>query len=43
MDGARLVGYLSLKDITHVLALRGLDGAVSTVPAPAPRPLRRAA
>jgi Zn-dependent protease/predicted transcriptional regulator len=43
MDGARLVGYLSLKDITHVLALRGLDGAVSTVPALAPRPLRRAA
>ena len=28
LDGSRLVGYLSLKDITHVLALRGLsDGA----------------
>lgn len=24
LDGSRLVGYLSLKDITHVLALRGL-------------------
>jgi len=28
LEGSRLVGYLSLKDITHVLALRGLpDGA----------------
>lgn len=30
MDGARLVGYLSLKDLAHVLALRGLtDGALT--------------
>ena len=43
MDDARLVGYLSLKDITHVLALRGLDGGTRVVPASAPRPLRRAA
>jgi CBS domain-containing protein len=41
-DSLRLVGYLSLKDITHVLALRGLAGG--TGPAqPRPRPLRRAA
>jgi Zn-dependent protease/predicted transcriptional regulator len=43
MDDTRLVGYLSLKDITHVLALRGLDGGTRVVPASAPRPLRRAA
>jgi Zn-dependent protease len=27
LDGARLVGYLSLKDLTHVLVLRSLPGA----------------
>jgi Zn-dependent protease/CBS domain-containing protein len=38
MDDRRLVGYLSLKDITHVLALRGMPAEA------APRlPLRRAA
>jgi CBS domain-containing protein len=31
LDGDRLAGYLSLKDITHVLALNGLtqDGAAA--------------
>jgi Zn-dependent protease/predicted transcriptional regulator len=45
MDGARLVGYVSLKDITHVLVLRGVTGDASkdqgaTRP---PRELRRIA
>jgi Zn-dependent protease/predicted transcriptional regulator len=45
MEGARLVGYVSLKDITHVLVLRGVTGAASkdadaTRP---PRELRRIA
>ena len=44
MDGPRVVGYLSLKDIAHVLALRGLDtGGAPAVPAAVPRELRRAA
>ena len=44
MDGPRLAGYLSLKDIAHVLALRGLDqGGAPAVPAAMPRALRRAA
>jgi CBS domain-containing protein len=44
LDGSRLVGYVSLKDITHVLALRGVTGADRGVQPPAERaPLRRAA
>ena len=39
VDGQRLVGYLSLKDITHVLALRGVGRAGE----PPPVRLRRAA
>lgn len=44
MDGLGLVGYLSLRDVTHVLALRGLDqrGAPMT-PERVPPSLRRAA
>jgi Zn-dependent protease/CBS domain-containing protein len=45
VDDGRLAGYLSLKDITHVLALRGLaraDGAPAALAAPRPG-LRRAA
>jgi CBS domain-containing protein len=46
IDGGRLVGYLSLTDITHVMALRGLprpaDGDLAT-PAPRSRDLPRAA
>jgi CBS domain-containing protein len=46
LDERRLVGYLSLKDVTHVLTLQGLavrvDGAADR-PAPAPTPERRAA
>ena len=45
LKNSRLVGYLSLKDITHVLALRGLpDGAAHGVVGSAARgPDRRAA
>ncbi|MEX2223407.1 MAG: site-2 protease family protein [Candidatus Rokuibacteriota bacterium] len=44
LKDSRLVGYLSLKDITHVLALRGLpDGARSAPVAGASAPGRRAA
>ena len=45
MDGARLVGYLSLKDLAHVLALRGLTNTAATPGRPEPmRPrVRRAA
>ena len=46
IDDGRLVGYLSLKDITHVLALRGLPRlADADVPTPAepPREVPRAA
>src|SRR5689334_14509163 len=45
VSNSRLVGYLSLKDITHVLALRGLPGgAVDRGVGKAPRgPQRRAA
>lgn len=46
LEDARLVGYLSLKDITHVLALRGLpDGARTAhgVAVRKPGPTRRAA
>jgi Zn-dependent protease/predicted transcriptional regulator len=32
LKDSRLVGYLSLKDITHVLALRGLPDAVRSAP-----------
>ena len=39
VDGERLVGYLSIKDITHVLALRGVRRAGEAPPVP----LRRAA
>ncbi len=39
VDGERLVGYLSIKDITHVLALRGVGRAGKAPPVP----LRRAA
>ena len=39
VEGERLVGYLSLKDITHVLALRGVAPPADRAPAP----LRRAA
>ena len=41
LDGSRLVGYLSLKDLTHVLALRSLPGAGAR--GPLPREIRRAA
>jgi Zn-dependent protease/predicted transcriptional regulator len=40
VEGERLVGYLSLKDITHVLALRGVAPPADRR---APAPLRRAA
>jgi Zn-dependent protease/CBS domain-containing protein len=44
VDADRLVGYLSMQDITHVLALRGLgQDAASRVLAPRPPSLRRAA
>jgi len=37
LDGSRLVGYLSLRDITHVLALRGLaDGSGAVLGARSP-------
>lgn len=43
VDGSRLVGYLSLKDVMHVLALRGFPmGGVAGDRVEAP-PLRRAA
>jgi Zn-dependent protease/CBS domain-containing protein len=42
MDAGRLVGYLSLKDLAHVLALRGLAGPTAESPARVP-PLSRAA
>jgi Zn-dependent protease/CBS domain-containing protein len=35
LDGSRLVGYLSLKDITHVLALRGIAAAAAGAGIPA--------
>ncbi|MEX2146743.1 MAG: site-2 protease family protein [Candidatus Rokuibacteriota bacterium] len=40
VEGERLVGYVSVKDIKHVLALRGMTGAGDRQ---APAPLRRAA
>jgi len=45
VSNSRLVGYLSLKDITHVLTLRGLPGgAADRGVGSAPRgPQRRAA
>ena len=44
LKDSRLVGYLSLKDITHVLALRGLPDGVRSVPgAVTSDPGRRAA
>jgi Zn-dependent protease len=45
LEGGRLVGYLSLKDITHVLLLRGSDGTAPGWPARArsARALRDAA
>jgi hypothetical protein len=42
LDGTRLVGYLSLKDLGHVLALRSLPEPGSDRAA-LPRPARRAA
>jgi Zn-dependent protease/CBS domain-containing protein len=42
LEGSRLVGYLSLKDITHVLALRGLPDGLRSAPG-AGGPGRRAA
>jgi hypothetical protein len=39
VEGERLVGYLSIKDITHVLALRG----VGRLAEPPPARLRRVA
>jgi len=42
VDAGRLVGYLSLRDLTHVLALRSVPGLRADV-APAERPARRAA
>jgi Zn-dependent protease/CBS domain-containing protein len=42
LDGTRLVGYLSLKDLGHVLALRSLP-APGVERVAAPRPARRAA
>lgn len=43
IDAGRLVGYLSLKDITHVLALRGVPGAGRGGTPTAGEPMRRAA
>jgi len=44
LDAGRLVGYLSLKDLTHVLALEGLGPAgARSEPLRAARALRRAA
>ena len=43
LEGSRLVGYLSLKDITHVLALRGLPAGVGGVAVRRSGPARRAA
>lgn len=42
MDGARLVGYLSLKDLAHVLALRDLTHAAAPGRAEPMRPRRAA-
>ena len=44
LKDSRLVGYLSLKDITHILALRGLPDGVRSAPgAVTSEPGRRAA
>jgi Zn-dependent protease len=43
VDGSRVVGYLSMKDLTHVIALKGLDGDVALAEMTPPRDLRRAA
>jgi Zn-dependent protease/CBS domain-containing protein len=43
LDGTRLVGYLSLKDLGHVLALRSLPAPGADRAAAAPQPVRRAA
>ncbi len=42
LDGHRLVGYLSIKDLTHVLSLRGTTASIEPAFAPH-RPQRRAA
>jgi Zn-dependent protease/CBS domain-containing protein len=43
LDDGRLVGYLSVKDIVHVLTLRGFDGARAAGAVPVRPPVRRAA
>lgn len=43
VDGSRLVGYISIKDLTHVIALKGLDSDVALAGVTPPRDLRRAA
>jgi Zn-dependent protease/predicted transcriptional regulator len=43
LDGVRLVGYLALKDLTHVLVLRSLPGAGADRPEFARRPRTRRA
>ena len=37
LDGGRLVGYLSLKDLTHVLALRGVPATTDAPDVPGRR------
>jgi CBS domain-containing protein len=43
LDGARLVGHLSLKDLAHVLLLRSLPGAGAEGPELARQPRARRA
>jgi Zn-dependent protease len=43
LDGPRLVGYVSLKDLTHVLALRSAPGAGESPEVTGPPRARRAA
>ena len=44
IDAGQLTGYLSMQDLTHVLALNGLGaGRARTSPGTPPRPVRRAA
>lgn len=40
IDGGRLVGYLSMKDLAHVLALRGMTAAAESLDASLPRRTR---
>lgn len=43
VDGSRVVGYLSLKDLTHVIALKEMDSDVAPAGTTPPRDLRRVA